>query len=72
MTGTVRYWKWDFGFVEPDDGSENCFLHIHSVERVGRIDLAPGTRVEFTVVPPKAGETRCRAIRARLLSNDKE
>ncbi|MGR6429966.1 cold-shock protein [Rhizobium sp. PAMB 3182] len=51
-TGTVKWFNSTkgFGFIQPDDGSTDVFVHISAVERAGIRSLAEGQKVEFEVV----------------------
>jgi CspA family cold shock protein len=44
-----------FGFVTPDDGGEELFLHRSVLEQAGLLDLAEGTRVRIQVGQGKKG-----------------
>ena len=50
--GTVKFFNAakGFGFIEPEDGSKDVFVHISAVERAGMTTLADGQRVSFDVV----------------------
>ena len=50
-TGTVKFFNHarGFGFITPDDGSKDVFVHITAVQRSGLGPLADGQRVEFEV-----------------------
>ena len=50
--GTVKWFNSQkgFGFIEPDDGSKDVFVHISAVERAGMRGLAEGQKVSFEVV----------------------
>ena len=39
-----------FGFIQPEDGSRDVFVHISAVERAGLGTLAEGQRVSYSVV----------------------
>ena len=39
-----------YGFIEPDDGSKDVFVHIRAVERAGMSSLNEGQKVSFEVV----------------------
>jgi cold shock protein len=39
-----------FGFIQPDDGSKDAFVHISAVERAGWSSLSEGQKVEFELV----------------------
>ena len=46
-----------FGFIEPEDGSRDVFVHISAVQRAGLVELREGQRVTFELVPGKDGRT---------------
>ena len=48
-TGTVKWFnpQKGFGFIQPDDGSKDVFVHISAVERAGLTDLREGQKVSF-------------------------
>jgi len=46
-----------FGFIEPEDGSKDAFVHISAVERAGLTDLAEGQRVEYELKPGRDGKS---------------
>ena len=46
-----------FGFIQPDDGGKDVFVHISAVERAGMYDLKEGQKLTFEVVrSPKNGK----------------
>ena len=49
--GTVKWFNMSkgFGFIGPDDGSKDVFVHISAVERSGLSELREGQKVEFEV-----------------------
>lgn len=51
-TGTVKFFDANkgFGFIRPDDGQKDVFVHISAVERAGMQGLAEGQKVTFDVV----------------------
>ena len=51
-TGTVKFFNQDkgFGFIAPDDGSKDAFVHISAVERSGMNSLQEGDKVSFELV----------------------
>ena len=57
MTGTIKKVIRDkgFGFIVPDDGSDDVFFHRSRVERVQFEDLREGDEVEFQVRPGEKG-----------------
>jgi cold shock protein len=50
--GTVKWFnnQKGFGFIQPDDGSKDVFVHISAVERAGMRGLNEGQKVSFDVV----------------------
>jgi cold shock protein len=53
--GTVKWFNPDkgFGFIQPEDGSSDAFVHISAVERSGLNDLREGQKLEFELVPDR-------------------
>ena len=52
MKGTVKWFNGQkgYGFIEPEDGSKDVFVHISAVERAGMQTLSEGQKVSFEVV----------------------
>ena len=52
-TGTVKWFNATkgFGFIQPDGGGKDVFVHISAVEKAGYTGLAEGAKVSFDVVP---------------------
>ena len=50
--GTVKWFNGQkgFGFIQPDDGSKDVFVHISAVERAGLGTLVQGQQVSYDVV----------------------
>lgn len=48
-TGTVKWFNGQkgFGFIQPNDGGSDVFVHISAVERAGLSGLAEGQKIEF-------------------------
>ncbi|GJD47434.1 Cold shock protein CspA [Methylobacterium crusticola] len=48
-TGTVKWFNGQkgFGFIQPDDGGKDVFVHISAVERAGLQSLAEGQKVSY-------------------------
>ncbi len=58
-TGTVKWFNpaKGFGFIEPEDGSKDAFVHISAVERAGLTTLNEGQKVEYELVPGQNGKS---------------
>ena len=58
-TGTVKWFNATkgYGFIEPEDGSKDAFVHISAVERAGLGTLREGQRVIFEVRPGRDGKS---------------
>ena len=58
-TGTVKWFnpKKGFGFIVPNDGSTDVFVHISAVERAGLQTLNEGQKVSFDLETGKQGKT---------------
>jgi CspA family cold shock protein len=50
-TGTVKWFNTQkgFGFIQPDDGGKDVFVHISAVERAGMGSLADGQKISYDV-----------------------
>ncbi len=57
--GTVKWFNSTkgFGFIEPEDGSNDAFVHISAVERAGIMSLSEGQKVEYEVQPGRDGKS---------------
>ena len=51
-TGTVKWFNATkgFGFIQPDDGGNDVFVHISAVERAGMSTLNEGQRLSYEIV----------------------
>ncbi len=58
-TGTVKWFNSakGYGFIQPDDGSNDAFVHISAVEQAGLSGLREGQKVEYEVVPGRNGKS---------------
>jgi len=66
-TGTVKWFNTQkgFGFIQPDDGSRDVFVHISAVERAGMHDLKEGQKLNFDIVADKrTGKSSAGNLRA--------
>jgi CspA family cold shock protein len=57
-TGTVKWFnpQKGFGFIAPDDGSKDAFVHISAVERAGLETLREGQKVSFELEAGRDGK----------------
>jgi CspA family cold shock protein len=58
-TGTVKWFNAQkgFGFIQPDDGSKDVFVHISAVERAGLTALPDGQKLGFELEQGQRGKT---------------
>ncbi len=58
-TGTVKFFNAikGFGFIEPEDGSKDAFVHISAVERAGLSSLSEGQKVSYEIQPGQNGKS---------------
>ena len=58
-TGTVKWFNATkgYGFIQPDDGGPDAFVHISAVERAGVDTLRDGQKVSFELVRGRNGKT---------------
>lgn len=58
MQGTVKFFNASkgYGFISPDDGSKDLFVHISAVEQSGMTTLNEGQVVSFEIEPDKMGK----------------
>jgi cold shock protein len=65
-TGTVKWFNATkgFGFIQPDDGGNDVFVHISAVERAGLSNLAEGQKVSYEIkADPKRGKSSAENLR---------
>ncbi|MBV8493646.1 MAG: cold-shock protein [Alphaproteobacteria bacterium] len=57
--GTVKWFNSQkgYGFIQPDDGSKDVFVHISAVERSGLGNLREGQKVSFELERGQQGKT---------------
>ena len=50
--GTVKWYNSQkgFGFIQPDDGGKDAFVHVSAIERAGMSDLREGQKISFELV----------------------
>lgn len=66
-TGTVKWFNSTkgFGFIQPEDGSDDVFVHISAVERAGMGSLNEGQKLSFeSVRDPRRGKVSAENLRA--------
>jgi CspA family cold shock protein len=51
-TGVVKWYNPEkgYGFIQPDDGGKDAFVHVSAVERAGMNDLREGQKISFELV----------------------
>jgi CspA family cold shock protein len=66
--GVVKFFNTSkgFGFIAPDGGGKDVFVHVTALQRSGIQDLAEGQKVSFDVAPGRDG--RISADRLKLIS----
>jgi cold shock protein len=65
--GTVKWFNGQkgYGFIEPDDGGKDVFVHISAVERAGMQGLNEGQKVSFEVTANrKTGKSSAENLRS--------
>jgi cold shock protein len=58
-TGTVKWFNATkgFGFIQPDGGGKDVFVHISAVEKAGFSSLAEGAKVSYEIVSDRGKES---------------
>ncbi len=58
-TGTVKWFNpgKGYGFIEPEDGSKDVFVHISAIESAGLNSLREGQKVSYELQPGKNGKS---------------
>ncbi len=58
-TGTVKWFNATkgFGFIAPDDGSKDVFVHVSAVQAAGLSSLKDGQKVQYELAKGKDGKT---------------
>ena len=57
--GTVKWFNpaKGYGFIEPEDGSKDAFVHISAVQRAGLTTLREGQKIEYDLVDQEGGKS---------------
>ena len=65
-TGTVKWFNAQkgYGFIQPDDGSKDVFVHISAVEKAGIGNLAEGQKLSYELESGQQGKMSATALRA--------
>lgn len=63
--GTVKWFNVTkgYGFIAPDDGSQDAFVHITAVQQAGLTSLDEGQAVEYELVPGRNGRSAAENLR---------
>jgi cold shock protein len=58
-SGTVKWFNGTkgFGFIQPDDGSKDVFVHVSAVERAGMRSLNEGQKLRYNIESGREGKT---------------
>jgi CspA family cold shock protein len=67
INGTVKFFNTTkgFGFISPDDGGKDAFVHITAVERAGLSSLAEGQKVSYDLEQGRDG--RASAVNLQVI-----
>jgi cold shock protein len=65
-TGTVKWFNptKGYGFIQPDDGSKDVFVHVSAVERSDLGELREGQKVQFEIERGQQGKLSATNLRA--------
>jgi CspA family cold shock protein len=66
-TGTVKWFNGEkgYGFIQPDNGSKDVFVHISAVEQAGMRSLNEGDKLNYDeVADPKSGKSSAGNLQA--------
>jgi CspA family cold shock protein len=67
-SGRVKFFNTDrgYGFIAPDGGGSDVFVHVHDVEAAGMKTLVKGQQLTYNTAPARDG--RLKAVNLRLVS----
>ena len=70
--GTVKFFNpaKGFGFIEPEDGSKDAFVHISAVERAGLGSLSEGQKISYDLQPGQNGKSSAENLKEVSDSDD--
>ena len=73
-TGTVKWFNATkgYGFIAPEDGTEDVFVHVSAVERAGLATLHEGQRVDFATRPGRDGRLSAEDLSVSPPTDDDE
>jgi CspA family cold shock protein len=65
-TGTVKFYNGQkgYGFIQPDDGGKDVFVHASALERAGIGNLVEGQKVSFDIEKDQRGKVSASNLRA--------
>ena len=66
-TGTVKWFNAEkgYGFIQPDEGGKDVFVHISAVEQAGLRNLQEGQKIDFEIVADRrSGKSAAANLRA--------
>ncbi|WP_439373211.1 cold-shock protein [Bradyrhizobium sp. DASA03120] len=63
--GTVKWFNptKGYGFIKPDDGGPDIFVHVSAVEKAGHTGLAEGTRISYEPKASRSGKLSAEDLR---------
>jgi CspA family cold shock protein len=64
-TGTVKWFNATkgYGFIEPDEGGSDVFVHISAVQKAGMDGLNEGQKISYELEPGRNGKTAAGALK---------
>ncbi len=63
--GTVKFFNSDrgYGFIAPEDGSKDAFVHNSALERAGISSLSEGQKIEYELQPGRNGKSSAEKLK---------
>jgi CspA family cold shock protein len=63
--GTVKWFNPEkgYGFIKPDEGGSDVFVHVTAVEEAGYTGLADGARISYELLPDRKGKQTAQNLR---------